>query len=197
MSQAIDLLNDIVREELPKMFVDLEPKVAPVFDRIKRTAFGVKSQDGLGKGYAVIHMYETGMAGSFESGDPLGPGMTGIEGTQASMLAIGDAETNLAIFPAATSVPHTGEVKRSLVLHKVVGNYSVPSAWKQLDMLNAAQLKKVARDLKAVAKQKLLYEASSFFSHEVTNEAGFVSQVLGRVSAIAEHSAWRTILLLL
>jgi len=190
MSQAIDLLNDIVREELPKMFVDLEPKVAPVFDRIKRTAFGVKSQDGLGKGYAVIHMYETGMAGSFESGDPLGPAMTSISGNQAQMLSVGDAESNLAIFPAATSVPHTGEVKRSLVLHKVVGNYSVPAAWKQLDMLNAAQLKKVARDLKAVAKQKLLYEATSFFSHEVTNASGYINQVLGRISAIAEHSVW-------
>jgi hypothetical protein len=172
------------------MFVDLEPTIAPVFDKVKRTSFGVKSQDGLGKGYQVIHLYETGTAGLFESGDPLGPGMTSISGNQAQILAEGTAETNLSIFPTATEVPHTGEVKRTLVLNKVVGNYSIPAAWKQLDMLNAAQLKKVARDLKAVAKAKLLYEATSFFSYEVTNSSGYVNQVLGRVSAIAEHSTW-------
>jgi len=190
MSQAVDILSDIVREELPQMLVDLEPTIAPVFDKVKRTSFGVKSQDGLGKGYQVIHIYETGVAGSFESGDPLGPGMTSISGNQAQVLAQGTAATNLNIFPNPHRVPHTGEVKRTLTLHKVVGNYSIPVAWKQLDMLNAAQLKKVGRDLKAVAKNKLLYEATSFFSHEVTNDAGYVNQVLGRVSAIAEHSAW-------
>ena len=186
MAQAVDILNDIVREELPRMLVELEPQVAPVFDKIKRTSFGVKSQDGLGKGYQVIHIYATGMAGLFESADPLGPGMTAISGNQAQLLAEGTAASNLTIFPNATEVPHTGEVKRTLNLHKVVGNYSIPAAWKQLDMLNAAQLKKVNRDLRAVAKQKALYEASSFFSHEVTNDAGYVNQVLGRISAIAE-----------
>jgi hypothetical protein len=190
MSQAIDLLNDIVREELPKMLVEIEPEVAPVFDRIKRTSFGVKSQDGLGKGYQVIHIYATGSAGQFESGDPLGPGMTSISGNQAQILALGSAATNLAIFPDATATPHTGEVKRTLNLHKVVGNYSVPAAWKQLDMLNAAQLKKVNRDLKGVAKKKALYEATSFMSHEATNSSGYVNQVLGRISAIADHSVW-------
>lgn len=172
------------------MYVDLEPKLAPMFDRVKRTSFGVKSQDGLGKGYKVIHIYETGTSGLFESGDPLGPGMTSISGNQAQLLAEGTAASNLSIFPSATEVPHTGEVKRELLLHKVQGNYSVPVAWKQLDMLNAAQLKKVARDLKGVAKKKILREAASFFSYEVTNDAGYVNQVLGRISAIAEHSTW-------
>lgn len=197
MSQAVDLLNDIVREELPRMLVEIEPVVAPIFDKIKRTAFGVKSEDGLGKGYQVIHVYATGSAGSFESGDPLGPGMTSVSGNQAQMLALGDASTNLAIFPDATAVPHTGEVKRTLNLHKVVGNYSIPVAWKTLEMLNANQLKKVNRDLRAVAKKKALYEATSFHSHEVINDtqvaqasAGYINQVLGRISAIAEHASW-------
>ena len=196
MTQAVDILNDIVREELPRMLVELEPIVAPVFEKIKRTAFGVKSQDGLGKGYQVIHIYATGMAGLFESADPLGPGMTAIEGNQAQLLAEGTAASNLAIFPQATEVPHTGEVKRTLTLHKVVGNYSVPAAWKTLDMLNAAQLKKVNRDLRAVAKQKALYEASSFFSYEAPNDASNVNQVLGRVSATGEHAAWSDYLLI-
>lgn len=190
MSQAIDLLNDLVREELPRMLVEIEPEIAPIFDKIKRTAFGVKSQDGLGKGYQVNHIYGTGTSGSFESGDPLGPGMSSISGNQAQLLAIGSAASNLSVFPKATEVPHTGEVKRTLVLHKVNGNYSVPAAWKQLDMLNAAQLKKVRRDMMAVAKQKAIYEASSFFSHSVSNSDGYVNQVLGSISAIAEHASW-------
>lgn len=172
------------------MMVDLEPQIAPMWDKVRRTSLGVKSQDGLGKGYQVIHIYETGTSGIFQSGDPLGPGMTSITSNQAQLLALGTAATNLSIFPDATQVPHTGEVKRTLVLHKVTGNYSCPVAWKQLDMLNAAQLKKVNRDLRAVAKAGLLYKATSFFSHEVTNSSGYVNQVLGRISAIAEHSTW-------
>jgi hypothetical protein len=162
-----------------------------MFDRVKRTSFGVKSQDGLGKAYQVIHFYETGTSGLFESADPLGPGMTTISGNQAQLLALGTAASNIDIFPDAQEVPHTGEVKRTLSLHKVTGNYSVPVAWKQLDMLNSAQLKKVARDLKAVAKKKLLREASSFFSYEVLNDtSAYCHQVLGRISAIADHSVW-------
>ena len=196
MSQAIDILNDCVREELPQLFIDLEPEVAPMFDKVKRTSMGVKSQDGLGKGFQVIHMYETGTAGLFESGDPLGPGMTEMEGNQAQILATGTAASNLSIFPTASEVPHTGEVKRTLTLHKIVGNYSIPAAWKTLDMLNAAQLKKVARDMKAVARAKLLYEATSFFSYEAPNSSSLVNQVLGRISAIGEHAAWEDYILI-
>jgi len=200
MGQAIDILDDIVRDELPRMLVDVEPEVAPIFEKIKRTAFGVKSQDGLGKTYQVIHIYATGMSGSFENADPLGPDMTSIAGNQAQMLALGSAESGLSIFPSATSVPHTGEVKRTLALHKIVGNYSVPAAWKQLDMLNAAQLKKVARDLRAVAKQKALYEAASFHSYSATNSAGYQNQVLSRISAVenasSKHSDWTNYILI-
>lgn len=196
MAQAVDILDDLVREELPRMLVDLEPTIAPIFDKIKRTSFGVKSQEGLGKGYQVIHVYDTGTAGSFESGDPLGPAMTTIEGNMAQLLAVGTSASGLDVFPSATKVPHTGEVKRTLRLHKIVGNYSVPAAWKQLDMLNAMQLKKVARDLKAVAKAKALYEASSFFSYEAPTDNSNYAQVLGRISAVQEHGAWADYILI-
>ena len=189
MAQAIDLLDDVVREELPQMFIDLEPTIAPMFSEIKRTSMGVVSSQEVGKTWKVVHFYNTGTAGSFESGDPLGPDMSTMAGNQAQLLALGTAASNLAIFPKATEVPHTGEVKRELQLHKVNGNYSIPVAWRQLDKLNAMQLKKVQRDLKAVAMAKILYEASSFHSYEVANQSGYVNQVLGRISAIQEHAA--------
>ena len=188
MAQAIAALDNLVREELPMMIDEAGPLIAPVFDKIKRTAFGVKSQTGLGRGYKVLHLYETGVAGLIESGDPLGPEMSTIVGTQARLLAQGDASAGLTIFPTAAESPHMGDIKRELVLHKVVGNFSIPAAWKQADLLNAAQIKKVARDMKAVAKLKAIYEASSFFSHSVTNSAAFQTQVLGKVSVIAESS---------
>ena len=189
MAQAIDSLDNLVREELPMIIHEIGPVIAPVFDKIKRTAFGVKSQTGLGRGYKVIHLYETGVAGLIESGDPLGPAMTTIAGNMTQILAQGTAADGLSIFPNASEVPHIGDIKRELTLHKVVGNFSIPAAWKQADLLNAAQIKKVARDMKAVAKLKAIYEASSFFSHIVTNASGKENQVLGRVSAEADNSA--------
>ena len=194
MTQAIGALDNLVREELPMMIEEAGPMIAPVFDKIKRTALGVKSQIGLGRGYKVIHLYETGVAGLIESGDPLGPEMTDVTGNQFQLLAEGSAEAGLTIFPKASESPHMGDIKRELVLHKVVGNFSIPAAWKQADLLNATQIKKVARDMKAVAKMKAIYEASSFFSHSVSNSAGsggttagsYVSQVLSRISDIAE-----------
>lgn len=188
MAQAIEALNNLVREELPMMITEAGPQIAPVFDKIKRTALGVKKQEGLGRGYKVIHLYETGVAGMIESGDPLGPTMETITGGQTQMLDVTPATvlSGLSIFPSAAQSPHMGDMKRELTLHKVVGNFSIPAAWKQAELLNAAQIKKVARDMKAVAKLKAIYEASSFFSHSVVNSAGGVNQVLGRISAIAE-----------
>ena len=190
MAQAIGALDNLVREELPMMITEAGPAIAPVFDKIKRTALGVKSQTGLGRGYKVIHLYETGVAGLIESADPLGPTMDTITGTQTQLLSQVPATltSGLTIFPAASESPHMGDIKRELVLHKVVGNFSIPAAWKQADLLNATQIKKVARDMKAVAKLKAIYEASSFFSHSALNSAGSgaSNQVLGRISAIAQ-----------
>ncbi len=188
MTQAIAALDNLVREELPMMITEAGPMIAPVFDKIKRTAFGVKSQTGLGRGYKVIHLYETGVAGLIESGDPLGPDMHAITGTQTKLLAQGDLSAGLTTFPTASESPHMGDIKRELTLHKVIGNFSIPAAWKQADLLNATQIKMVARDMKAVAKLKAIYEASSFFSHSVVNSAGSgaVNQVLGRIKTIAE-----------
>ncbi len=188
MGQAIDALDNLMREELPSMIHDAEPAIAPIFEKIKRTAFGVKTDEGLGRSYKVTHLYETGVAGLMESADPLGPDMTTISGTMVNLLAEGTAQSKLATFPSAEEVPHTGDIKRQLTLHKIVGNYSIPVAWRQADMLNATQIRKAVRDLKAVAKLKAEYEVSSFFSYSAPNNSGYVNQVVTRIAAIAENS---------
>ena len=191
MAQAIGALDNLVREELPMMITEAGPQIAPVFDKIKRTALGVKKQEGVGRGYKVIHLYETGVAGLIESADPLGPTMETIDGGMIQRLdqTVATLESGLSIFPKASESPHMGDMKRELVLHKVVGNFSIPAAWKQAELLNAAQIKKVARDMKAVAKLKAIYEASSFFSYSATNSSSGVNQVLGRISAIEQTGA--------
>jgi len=191
MAQAIAALDNLVREELPMMITEAGPQIAPVFDKIKRTALGVKKQEGLGRGYKVIHLYETGTAGLIESGDPQGPQMETITGGMIQRLSQTSAHvaSGLTIFPDAKDSPHMGDIKRELTLHKVVGNFSIPPAWKQAELLNAAQIKKVARDMKAVAKMKAIYEASSFFSYSAVSYDGTttgVNQVLGRISAIEQ-----------
>ncbi len=191
MTQAIGALDNLVREELPQMITEAGPQIAPIFDKIKRTALGVKSQTGLGRGYKVIHLYETGVAGMIESADPLGPTMEDIDGGMIQRLdnTVATLASGLTIFPKASESPHMGDMKRELTLHKVVGNFSIPAAWKQAELLNAAQIKKVARDMKAVAKLKAIYEASSFFSYSAVNNnsptAG-INQVLGRIKTVAQ-----------
>ena len=194
MASAVSVLDNLVREELPMMITEIGPQIAPVFDKIKSTAMGVKSQEGVGRGFKVIHLYETGVAGLMESGDPMGPGMHTVSGNQVNTLLQGTAATNLSVFPNAKESPHTGDLKRELVLHKIVGNFSIPATWKTMDMLNATQIKKVARDMKAVAKLKAIYEASSFFSHSVTNSSTYQNQVLGRVKTVGHNATWTTYL---
>lgn len=188
MAQAIAALDNLIKEELPMMITEAGPEIAPVFDKIKRTALGVKKQEGLGRGYEVIHLYETGTAGLIESGDPQGPQMETITGGMVQRLSqtTPHVASHLTIFPDAKDSPHMGDIKRKLTLHKVVGNFSIPPAWKQADLLNASQIKKVARDMKAVAKLKAIYEASSFFSHSATNTSSGVNQVLGRIKSIEQ-----------
>ena len=186
---AVSALDNLVREELPMMITEAGPQIAPVFDKIKRTALGVKKQEGLGRGYKVIHLYETGTAGLIESADPLGPTMESIDGGMIQRLDQTVLGAGLTVFPKASQSAHIGDMKRELVLHKVVGNFSIPASWKQAELLSAAQIKKVARDMKAVAKLKAIYEASSFFSYSAVSNDGAntgVNQVLGRISTIAQ-----------
>ena len=189
---GIGVLNNLIREELPAVIHESLPAIAPVFEKIKSSSISVQRDTGIGRGWKVLHTYETGVAGLFETGDPNGPTMSSMITTatdaQAHMLALGTAASGLDIFPTAAESPHTGDILRTLTLHKSVGNFSMPVQWMQADALSATQLKKVARDISAVGKNKAIIEASSFFSYVATNASGYQNQVLGRISAIAESS---------
>jgi len=184
---GIGVLNNLIREELPSVIHESLPAIAPIFNKIEASSIDVQRNSGIGRGWKVLHTYETGVAGLIETADPTGPTFSTMIGgdatnAQAHMLALGSDAAGLDIFPLAAESPHTGDMKRELVLHKNVGNFSMPVQWMQADTLSSTQIKKVARDIQAVGKNKAIIEASSFFSHVVTNATGNQNQVLGRLS---------------
>jgi hypothetical protein len=185
MADAMNVLNNIIREELPFVIHESLPEIAPIFSSIQQTSENVIRDKGIGRGWKVEHLFNTGIAGLLEYGAPGGPDMTSITGSQVGLLAQGSAAANLAIFPTATESPHGAELKRELTLHKMVGNFSLPATWMQADALTATQIKKVARDVKAVGQLRALIEAASFFSHNVS-DGTYDVKALGRISSIAE-----------
>lgn len=185
---AIAVIDNFIREELPRVIHESLPALAPIYNQIQSTSMDVARDKGLGRGWLVTHLYATGVAGLMEYANPAGPDFTSITGNQVGHMAIGTAQTNVAIFPSASESPHTSSIKRQLALHMMVGNFSIPVTWMQADTLTATQIKQVARDIKAVGDLRALIEASSFFAYTATDQNDDPVDVLGRVSTITEVS---------
>ena len=201
MAQAttgIGVLNQIIREEIDFTLRESLPAIAPIFDKIENSAVSVQRDKGIGRGWKVLHTYAAGdVAGLIETSSPTGPTFSSMIGgdadyAQAHMLDISSDQNGLDIFPTASHSPHTAEIQRELSLHKSVGNYSLPVHWLQADALSATVVKKVARDIQGIGKNKAIQEASSFFSYCVTNSSGYQNQVLGRLAANASDNSGTT-----
>jgi hypothetical protein len=188
MAYAISALDDFIREELPRVIYESLPNVMPLVRYVDQTTDGV-TRSGIGRGWQVIHLYGTGVAGSFEYSEPGGPAMVdlsaGASGQQVGILNFGTGG-DLLPFPNANQSPHTSSLKRSLYLHLMTGNFSVPATWLQADALDSSQIKMVARDLKAVGESRALVEAVSFHCHSATAASGYEVDVLGRITAATE-----------
>ena len=187
MADAMSTIDNFIREELPRVIHESLPAIAPIYNQIEQTSIGVVRDTGIGRGWKVIHLYATGVAGLMESSDPAGIGMSAFTGNQATQFLQGTSATNMAPFPTAAASPHTSSLKRELTLHMVTGNFSLPVTWMQADALTAAQIKQVARDIKAVGDLRAMVEAASFFAY-TANDGTYDQDVLGRISAIAENS---------
>ncbi|MHC4464256.1 MAG: hypothetical protein ACYS30_22930 [Planctomycetota bacterium] len=188
MADATSVIDNFVREELPKVLHESLPAIAPVYNNIEQTSIEVQRDTGIGRGWKVIHLYKTGVAGLIESANPQGPGMFAFTGAQANQLQMGTAASDLAPFPVAADAPHTASLKRELPLHMVTGNFSIPVTWMQADSLTAAQIKQVTSDIKAVADLRAMVEAISFFAKTVS-DGTYDFDVLGRLSAAATESS--------
>ena len=187
MSNAMDVLDNLIREELPRVRYESLPQIAPIFANIEESSIDVMRSTDIGRGWKVLHLFATGVAGLVQYGNPLGPGMTSFTGGNLSALAQGTAATDLAIFPNAHRSPHTGTLKRELSLHMMTGNFSIPPTWMQADALNASQIKQVTNDIVAVGQLHSMIEATSLFGY-TASDGTYDVDVLGRISAIAENS---------
>jgi len=191
-------LDDNIREELPAILLESLPKVAPMFEDIKNTTLGVGPNTAIGRGWTVMHLFDTGVSGEFQNSNPSGPaiaGTTSLRGTETSGIDPDDAD--LTPFPDGMASQYPGIIKRSLTLHRITGNFNIPLQYRQADALGATQIKEVGRILKGVGKHKAILEAASFFAHKATNSATFRTDVLGRVSSAAEISTTNHVLITL
>jgi len=188
VTNALTALDNFIREELPRVINESLPQIAPVFSDIESSSIDVVRNEGIGRGWKVIHLFSTGVAGLIEYANPAGPAMLG--GSSSDNLSVlNPVGTDFAPFPTASESPHTGNIKRELTLHKMVGNFSIPIEWLQLDALSATQIKQVAKDIKAVGELRAITEAASLFGYAVANAGGYMVDVLGRISAIAEKGS--------
>lgn len=184
MATAISVLSNFIRDELPKVLHESLPQIAPVYKYIEQTSQAVKQSEGIGQGWQVNHLFATGVAGLIQYANPSGPDMTQTLGKQAQILT--PAHADLAPFPTAIEAPHTSSLKRTLSLHKITGNFSIPTTWMQADRLSATQIEQVVRDIKAVGDLKAMVEAASFFSY-TGSDGTYDVDVLGRISAVNVH----------
>lgn len=162
-SYAISALDNYIREELPRTRTESLPEIAPVYKYIERSTLGVKRND-IGRDWEVEHLFATGIAGLIQSADVKGPSFYDREQTNYPFIqSLVMDGSGLAIFPTATSAPHTTSLKRILTLALTTGNFSIPVTWLSGDALQASQIRQVTTDIAAVGKNHALTEAISFF----------------------------------
>lgn len=185
MPSCISVLSNFIRDELPRVLYESLPEIAPVYKYIESTSMGVKQSEDIGQGWQVNHLFATGVAGLIQNANPLGTAITQTTGKQAQLITPGDSD--LSPFPTASEAPHTSSLKRTLTLHKITGNFSVPVTWMQADRLGASQVEQVVRDVKAVGDLKAMVEAASFFSY-TGSDGTYDVDVLGRITSVAANS---------
>lgn len=162
MACAIDVLDNLIREELPAVVHESLTEIAPVYKYIKRTSLGVQ-RSGIGRDWEVLHLFGTGVAGLMYNADPRGPANYDSSGYPQSRVLDYSTAGNLTPFPPAAEAPHQFTLRRSLTLHKSTGNFSIPITWISADALQASQVEQVVRDIKAVGDLRAQTEAVSFF----------------------------------
>ena len=190
MANAIDSVSNILREELPKVMHESLPAVAPFFKDIVSTSVGVsRDTSTIGRDWKVTHLYSAGLAGLMQYASPNGPAMVSAGGVgNRNMVHMLNFSSLSSPFPTATEAPHAGALKRQIPLHMTTGNFSIPVTWMQTDALDAAQMKQVGMDIKAVGDLRAMVEASGFHSY-LASSASYEVKVLGVVASVAEISS--------
>lgn len=162
MADAIEVLDNLVREELPSVIHESLPQIAPIYKFVRQSSIGVKKDD-IGRQWKVLHLFETGLAGLMKSANPAGVAMATNTNFAQSQFVDATDTADLSPFPNPVGTPHVGSIKRTLTLQKATGNFGLPITWQQGDQLSASQIGQVAREVKGVGMMRALTEAQSFF----------------------------------
>jgi hypothetical protein len=188
MTTLLADLSNQVQDELPQIVHEAFMGIDPVYEEIDQTSIGVVTSNSANMGYKwqVNHLFNSGLAGLFEQGAPEGPDiLTRYDYTSTKFIDSSSSATTP--FPTATDSPHAGVIKRTLALHMNTGNFSVPVVWLQHDKLSAAHVKQVAMDIQALGQLRALYEAISFFCHNVSGKH-VLAQINGTFTDVGTYS---------
>ena len=185
MATAISVIDARIKEAFPTVLLQAEQLEFPLLQRMNKTASRVtqaRGSDGqIGRGFEVKHKYSTGVAGRRLPANPLGPTMVDV-GIAPLLMEGSSANTDMTPYPAGDQAPHAGLMTRTLVLHRSTGTLSMPIAWRQANMLNAAQWDVVANDLRAAGIMEKRTEGLSFHAYRANDGSSADVTVLGRIA---------------
>jgi len=185
MATAISVIDARIKESFPTVLLQAESLEFPLLQRMKKSAMNVtqsRGSDGqIGRGFEVRHKYSTGVSGRRLPANPLGPTMVDV-GVAPLLLEGSTANTDLTPYPVGAQAPHAGLMTRTLVLHRSTGVLSMPIAWRQANMLNAAQWDVVANDLRAAGIMEKRVEGLSFHAYRANDGTSADVTVLGRIA---------------
>ena len=185
MANCIDSVSNLLREELPKIFHESLPAVAPFFKDMVSTSVGVsRDESSIGRDWKVTHLYSAGLAGLMKYANPAGQTVitAGNLGKMTHMLNFSSLSSP---FPTAVEAPHAGSLKRQLTLHMTTGNFSVPLTWMQADALSASQMKQIGMDIKAVGELRAMVEATGFHAY-TADSSSYKTKVLGVMATMED-----------
>lgn len=181
MSNIMDSISSILREELAPSIFEFQAQVDPVFSTAIMDSQGVM-RDDIGKDWTWKQPLVTGLAGGFVD----------VEATGDSILTVQQQTVGYdtqSTWPGRTDMVNPALSQRSLKLKRQRGNFAVPLQVLRADKLTAARVSYFAQILKAVVKHQAQREANFFYSYDATNPTYFP---LGTITVTAGGGAGDT-----
>jgi len=194
MPSAISSLDPQLRVSFPMNLLEAEKLVFPLLNQMNKTSMGVSQRKGpngeIGRGFQIVHKYKSGLAGRRTPANPLGPATVDIGVPIVHRGDTASGNEDITPYPKGIEAPHSSVMTRTLVLHRSTGVMSILNSWRQADKLALSQYETIFNDLKAAAEMEKRTEAISFHAYRATNDAGYSTTVLGRISAVAKETSY-------
>jgi len=143
-------LADLVKEELPPGIRETLPELDPVFTEVIQTSQEVV-RDLIGSEWKIRYNLETSLAGGVKWVSP-GGGTVNL-GSVAEPLRQSLVWGTQQSFPTAAESPAVGNIRLTLSMAKLFGNFYLPEDVFASDELSSSVVREVVRNIKGVAKR--------------------------------------------